>query len=81
MIMLAGDIAKKIRKDLKEVLGYNRNHVSVTKHEENAVLVKVKDKEINKEEIKEFAKHYESVHQDEVTGEILSGGNTFVFVQ
>ncbi|SUM43895.1 Uncharacterised protein [Staphylococcus intermedius NCTC 11048] len=55
--------------------------MSVTKHGENAVLVKVKDKEINKEEIKEFAKHYESVHQDEVTGEILSGGNTFVFVQ
>jgi len=35
---------------------------------------------IDIKEIEQLAKGYENYECDEVTGEILSGGNTFVFV-
>lgn len=42
--------------------------------------ITIKDLAIDIKEIEQLAKGYESYERDEFTGEILSGGNTFVFV-
>jgi hypothetical protein len=39
-----------------------------------------KNKEIE-EKIRNLVGHYEKIHYDEYTGEILGGGNTFVFIK
>ncbi|MEX2936636.1 hypothetical protein [Staphylococcus saprophyticus] len=79
MIKLAKDIAKDLRKDLKEELGLNRNHVSVTTASQS-IIVKLKvDTDI--EAVEDFTRSYEVYERDEATGEILQGGNTFIFVE
>lgn len=71
-------LAKKIRSELKEN-GYNRNMVSVRKSNESAINVEVLDQSIDKEVVSKIAKKYESIDRDQF-GEVLSGGNTFIFV-
>nr|DAV45700.1 MAG TPA: Large polyvalent protein associated domain 29 [Caudoviricetes sp.] len=68
-----------IRKELKEH-GYNNRRVSVRFSGYSAIYVTIKELAINKKEIENIAMKYESYSRDERTGEILSGGNTFVFV-
>lgn len=80
MIKLSKDIAKDLRKDLKEELGLNRNHVSVTTTASQSIIVKLKvDTDI--EAVEDFTRSYEVYERDEATGEILQGGNTFIFVE
>lgn len=67
-----------IRKELKEH-GYNNRRVSV-RYDGYAIWVTVKEFEIDIKEIENIANKYENYSIDERTGEILSGGNTFVFV-
>jgi hypothetical protein len=71
--------AKEIRKELK-ALGIKPSQVSVTS-DYSSVNVRIKDLSINIEPIKTIAKKYESVRYCEYSQEILSGGNTFVFVE
>lgn len=67
-----------IRKELKEH-GYNNRRVGV-RFDGYAILVNIKELAIDKKEIESIAMKYENYDCDERTGEILSGGNTFVFV-
>lgn len=67
-----------IRQALKEH-GYNNRKVGV-RYDEYAIWLTIKDLAIDIKEIEQLAKGYESYERDEFTGEILSGGNTFVFV-
>lgn len=67
-----------LRKELKEH-GYNNRRVSV-RYDGYAIWVTVKAFDIDKKEIENIAMKYENYSCDERTGEILSGGNTFVFV-
>lgn len=67
-----------IRQALKEH-GYNNRKVGV-RHDGYAIWLTIKDLAIDIKEIEQLAKGYESYERDEFTGEILSGGNTFVFV-
>lgn len=80
MFKLPKDVAKEIRTGLKNEYGYNRNQVSVTVSDE-AVRVTVKDPNVNCEKVKDFAMQYKDVDIDELTGEILSGSNTYIFFE
>ena len=59
--------------------GYNNRKVGV-RYDGYAIWLTIKDLAIDIKEIEQLAKGYESYERDEFTGEILSGGNTFVFV-
>lgn len=80
MFKTATDIAKDIRAELKE-MGFNSKKISVRKRDCNVVLVTMKDESIDREKIEQLAKRHEAVDYCEKTGEILAGGNTFVFVK
>lgn len=71
-----------LRKELKDK-GYSSRKVGV-RHEycgySSSIRVTIKDLSIDKEEIKAIANKYRDVDYDERTGEILAGGNTYVFV-
>ncbi len=67
-----------IRQALKEH-GYNNRKVGV-RYDGYAIGLTIKDLAIDIKEIEQLAKGYESYERDEFTGEILSGGNTFAFV-
>lgn len=67
-----------IRKELKEH-GYNNRRVGVT-YDGYAIRLTIKELAIEMKEIESIAMKYESYSRDERTGEILSGGNTFVIV-
>ena len=67
-----------IRQALKEH-GYNNRKVGV-RYDGYAIWLTIKDLAIDIKEIEQLAQGYESYERDEFTGEILSGGNTFVFV-
>lgn len=73
--------AKTIRQELKQ-LGYNNKKVSVRCDggSINVTLKFIPNTEQVKE-VKKVAEKFEKIHYDEATGEILSGGNTFVFVE
>ena len=73
---------KKIRQELKAI-GYSNRKVGVREEfggYSSAIYVTVKDDSVDVDKVKEIAYHAESVDRCEVTGEILAGGNTYVFV-
>lgn len=67
-----------IRKELKEH-GYNNRRVGVS-YDGYAIRLNIKELAIDKKEIENIAMKYENYSRDERTGEILSGGDTFVIV-
>lgn len=72
-----------IKKELKEA-GYNTRDFSVTVRDagyETSIRVYIKNAYVKKEEVEKLLRHWESIDRDERTYEILSGGNTFLFVQ
>lgn len=77
--MTTKEIAKEIRKELKR-FPYK---FSVTAPDVYAVYVEPKEdiKSDDLERIREICLKYENYKVDERTGEILSGGNTYVFLQ
>lgn len=81
--MFAVDKAKEIRKELKN-MGINARMVSVTTRDagyEERIDIKIKSPAVDIEKVKAVALHFEEIDRDERTGEILAGGNTFVFVR
>lgn len=60
--------------------GYKRTQVSV-RYDYISYRVTIKDITIPIDEIKKLVNQFESISYDEYTHEILSGGNTFVFVE
>ena len=76
------ETAGKIREELKK-LGFSLRDVKVYISRGNAIRVYLDSLESVKKlnEIEKIALKYERVDYDERTGEILSGGNTFVFVE
>jgi len=69
---------ESIRKEIK-AMGYNSRTVSV-RSDSNSINVVLK-KLIAIKPIKKICNKYKSIERCERTGEILSGGNTFVFVE
>lgn len=76
--MTTKERVQAIRNTLKSN-GYSNRQISVTS--DNAIWVTVKDSNIQLTDIENLVKKYEHYYTDEITGEILNGGNTFVFVQ
>lgn len=71
-----------IRNELK-ALGYNSRHISVKSRiagYSDAIDISIKDLSINIREIDAIARECEEVRYDEYSGEILSGGNTYIHV-
>jgi hypothetical protein len=71
--------ATQIRKDLKAA-GFASRSISVKTSKTGSVRVEIKDASIPAEKVKEIAYRQQKIDRCETTGEILSGGNTFVFV-
>lgn len=69
-----------VRAALKEA-GYNQRRVSVRQRSTGSVKVEILDPSANVEQIESIAKKFESVDYCSHTQEVLSGGNTFVFIQ
>jgi hypothetical protein len=71
-----------IRKSLKE-LGYNSRKVSVREDSGGlswCIRITIKDENVDEQAVKEIAQKAKKIDRCEVTGEILGGGNTYVFV-
>ncbi|MEY8256397.1 hypothetical protein AAK706_01540 [Erysipelotrichaceae bacterium 66-17] len=76
------EIKKEITAELKEA-GYNSRKVSVSVKDagwSTKVDITIKDPTVNAHEIEAIVNKRESIDRDERTGEILAGGNTYVFV-
>lgn len=80
MFKTTNDIAKDVRTELKE-MGFNSRKISVRKNDCNVVLVTIKDESIDREKIKQLAIRHTDVDYCEKSGEMLAGGNTYVFVR
>ena len=79
----AASIADKIRQELK-ALRYGTRQVSVRTSGagySDSIRITIKDVSINEKEIEKIADKYESIRYDDYTGEILSGGNLYIFVE
>lgn len=76
-------VVNEIRKELK-AMGYTSRQVSVrTKGAgySDSIRITIKDVSIREKEIQAIADKYESIRYDEYSGEILSGGNLYIFVE
>ena len=75
--------AKEMRKVLKDA-GFNSRRVSV-RHEHysmgSSLHVTIRDAEIEKAEIKKLVESFERIDRCQYTGEILGGGNTFMYIR
>ena len=69
------DRASAMRKLFKDLYGFN-NRCS----RGGAINIEILDSDIKLNRIKNIAEQFKMVYYDERTGEILSGGNIFVFV-
>lgn len=76
-------LSKEIRELLKKE-GYKRTDISVRNVRctmDTIVDVTIKNPYINRKRVDDLLKHFRDIDRDERTGEILSGGNTFVSVE
>ncbi len=71
---------KEIRQRLKKEFGYTSRQVSVKTRHYSSIDITIKDAGVNYKAVKEIAESHEKIDRCEQTYEILSGGNTFVFV-
>lgn len=75
----AADEAKIIRDLIKKEFGYTSRQVSV-KSRSSTLDITIKDPMIKIKPIEEIAKRFQKIDRCEASGEILSGGNRYVFV-
>jgi len=75
---------KEIRQQLKAELGFNARQVSLRAERHGTLTFTIRDTNVSFDDvldIREFASKFERIHRCEITHEILSGGNTFVYVR
>ena len=77
--MTTAEKAASIRKELKTTLGYNSRMVAV-KSRPGAIYIRCKQAGLDVKAIYSIARQFKNVYYDELTGEVLAGGNTYVFV-
>jgi hypothetical protein len=73
---------KEVRNSIKK-LGYNSRQISVRDGGgcySTTINITIKDLNIDKDLIEEATSNFEKIDRCEASGEILSGGNTFIFV-
>lgn len=82
--MAVDPIADNIRKDLKAKGIKVPGQVNVRTRRgglSNAYDIIIKDLKVDADELRKIVKKYEDIDYDERTGEILSGGNTYIFIK
>lgn len=72
--------AQAIRTALK-AKGWNARHVSVRCSRGSAIYVTIRNAAVPRDEVTVIAKDHESIDRCPITHDILSGGNTFIFVE
>lgn len=75
--------AQKIRRALKMTLSVTARQVSVrdtSSSVDTSVTISIKDGSVSLREVREVAERFQVVRVDELVGDILGGGNTFVSV-
>lgn len=80
-LLPSDDIVKVIRKRLKNELGYSNRKVSVKQSGSEMVVITIKDSTVSYQSIREITDIYESISRDEMSGEILAGGNTYIRIE
>jgi hypothetical protein len=76
-------LTQQIRQEIKEQLGYNSRQVSVREQPgglSTSISITLKKPDLDFDKIKSIADSHKSIGRCERTGEILSGGNTYVHV-
>lgn len=76
------EIGTAIKKELKEA-GYNTRDFSVRvrdSYHDTAIIISIKNPEINRKEIEKLLHHWEEIDQDAASGEILAGCNIYLFI-
>lgn len=76
------ELSRKIRNELK-ASGYTSKDVSIRVKDcgySTSVWATIKNPTISKSKITSMLKKYDEYERDHATGEILEGGNTYVFV-
>lgn len=83
MILSNREISKAIQEKLKAA-GVPRSAYSISVRScgySDSVKIEIKDMTVRIDDVKRVAFQYQSIGRDERTGEILEGGNTYVFIQ
>jgi hypothetical protein len=81
---MSKETAKAVRQLIKKELNLSSRQVSVTNQyggTSSAVYVNVKKLDIDLKPIEKLTDQFENYDRDQATGEILMGGNTYIFVQ
>jgi hypothetical protein len=71
--------AQEVRQQLKTE-GITSKQVSI-RSDSNSISIHIKDLTVSKQRVEEAASGQEHIRRCEASGEILGGGNTFVFVE
>lgn len=77
------EINTAIKKELKDA-GYRTRDFSVSVKDcgySTSIRITIKNPEINRKTVERLLLHWESVDRDLVTGEILGGANTYLFIR
>ena len=77
------EINTAIKKELKEA-GYSTKDFSVSVKDslyDTAIKIKIKTPYVSRANVEKLLKHWESYELDQRTGEILQGGNKYLFVE
>jgi hypothetical protein len=76
-------VKAEIQAKLKE-MSLNARMVSVSTRRggsEDVFVLQIRDAQVDAEAVKAMAKSFEQIDRDAASGEILGGGNTFVWVK
>jgi len=77
-------LTQQIRQDIKSELGYNSRQVSVRENPgglSTSITVRLKQPGLDFDQIEKITERHVHVDRCERSGEILGGGNTYVFVE
>ena len=77
------EINTAIKKELKEA-GYSTKDFSVSVKDslyDTAIKIKIKTPYVSRANVEKILKHWESYELDQRTGEILQGGNKYLFAE
>jgi hypothetical protein len=80
----AAQNAKEIRTELKSRYGWTRNDVSVRANSYSmgsSIRIEIKSAAVRASKVKEIAEKFQRIDRCSYSGEILNGGNRFVFVE
>lgn len=82
-MMTNKEINAAIKKELKDA-GYKASDFSVSVKDcgySTSIKIKIKSPEVNRKEVTNLLNHWKEIEYDQANGEILEGGNTYLFIE